>query len=139
MWIFFDNPVLAVKARRLGNAILTEAMSRNGKISFKSYDRFFPNQDTMPEGGLGNLVALPLQGNARKHGNSVFVDENFEPYPDQWEFLLNVGKLSEQLLEDILKKTANIQPLGELSKTSESKPWETPMPKEIGRSDFSSD
>ena len=139
VWIFFDNPVLAVKARRLGNAILTEAMSRNGKISFKSYDRFFPNQDTMPEGGLGNLVALPLQGNARKHGNSVFVDENFEPYPDQWEFLLNVCKLSEQLLEDILKKTANIQPLGELSKTSESKPWETPMPKEIGRSDFSSE
>ena len=139
VWIFFDNPVLAVKARRLGNAILTEAMSRNGKISFKSYDRFFPNQDTMPEGGLGNLVALPLQGNARKHGNSVFVDENFEPYPDQWEFLLNVGKLSEQLLEDILKKTANIQPLGELSKTSESKPWETPMSKEIGRSDFSSE
>lgn len=139
VWIFFDNPVLAVKTRRLGNAILTEAMSRNGKISFKSYDRFFPNQDTMPEGGLGNLVALPLQGNARKHGNSVFVDENFEPYPDQWEFLLNVGKLSEQLLEDILKKTANIQPLGELSKTSESKPWETPMPKEIGRSDFSSE
>ena len=139
VWIFFDNPVLAVKVRRLGNAILTEAMSRNGKISFKSYDRFFPNQDTMPEEGLGNLVALPLQGNARKHGNSVFVDENFEPYPDQWEFLLNVGKLSEQLLEDILKKTANIQPLGELSKTSESKPWETPMPKEIGRSDFSSE
>ncbi len=139
VWIFFDNAVLAVKARRLGNAILTEAMSRNGKISFKSYDRFFPNQDTMPEGGLGNLVALPLQGNARKHGNSVFVDENFKPSPDQWEFLLNVGKLSEQLLEDILKKTANIQPLGELSKTSESKPWETPMPKEIGRSDFSSE
>ena len=139
VWIFFDNPVLAVKARRLGNAILTEAMSRNGKISFKSYDRFFPNQDTMPEGGLGNLVALPLQGNARKHGNSVFVDENFEPYPDQWEFLLNVGKLSEQLLEDILKKTANIHPLGELSKTSENKPWETPIPKQIDRSDFSSE
>ena len=139
VWTFFDVPVLAVKARRLGNAILTEAMNRNGKIGFKSYDRFFPNQDTMPEGGLGNLVALPLQGNARIHGNSVFVDEGFEPYPDQWEFLLNVGKLSEQLLEDILKKTASIQPLGELSKTSESKPWETPMPKEIGRNDFSSE
>ena len=139
VWIFFETPVLAVKARRLGNAILTEAMSRNGKISFKSYDRFFPNQDTMPEGGLGNLVALPLQGKARKHGNSVFVDEDFEPYLDQWEYLLNVGKLSEQLLEDVLKKNASIQPLGELSKTSESKPWETPMPKEIGRSDFSSE
>ncbi len=138
VWIFFETSVLAVKARRLGNVILTEAMSRNGKISFKSYDRFFPNQDTMPEGGLGNLVALPLQGNARKYGNSVFVDEDFEPYPDQWELLLNVGKLSEQVLEDILKKTASIQPLGELSKTSESKPWETPIPKQIERSDFSS-
>ena len=138
VWIFFEDSVLAIKARRLGNAILTEAMSRNGKIGFKSYDRFFPNQDTMPEGGLGNLVALPLQGNARKQGNSVFVDETFEPYSDQWEFLLNVGKLSEQTLEDILKRTANIQPLGELSKTSESKPWETPITKQIDRSDFSS-
>ena len=139
VWIFFDVPVLAVKARRLGNAILTEAMNRNGKIGFKSYDRFFPNQDTIPEGGLGNLVALPLQGNARKHGNSVFVDEDFEPYPDQWEFLLNVGKLSEQSLEDVLKRTASILPLGELSKTSESKPWEVPVPTKIERSDFSSE
>ena len=139
VWIFFETSVLAVKARRLGNAILTEAMSRNGKISFKSYDRFFPNQDTMPEGGLGNLVAMPLQGNARKHGNSVFVDEDFEPYPDQWEYLLNVGKLSEQLLEDILKRISSIQPLGELSKTSESKPWEVPVPTKIERSDFSSE
>ena len=114
-------------------------MSRNGKIGFKSYDRFFPNQDTMSEGGLGNLVALPLQGNARKHGNSVFVDEDFEPYPDQWEYLLNVGKLSEQLLDDILKRTSSIQPLGELSKTSERKPWEVPVPTKIERSDFSSE
>lgn len=136
VWIFFETSVLAVKARRLGNAILTEAMNRNGKIGFKSYDRFFPNQDTMPEGGLGNLVALPLQGNARKHGNSVFVDEDFEPYPDQWEFLLNVGKLSEQLLEDILKRTSSIQSLGELSKTSERKPWEVPLPTKIERTDF---
>ena len=139
VWIFFETSVLAVKARRLGNAILTEAMNRNGKIGFKSYDRFFPNQDTMPEGGLGNLVALPLQGNARKHDNSVFVDEDFEPHPDQWEFLLNVGKLSEQVLEDLLKRTASIQSLGELSKTSESKPWEVPLPTKIERTDFSSE
>ena len=139
VWIFFETSVLAVKARRLGNAILTEAMNRNGKIGFKSYDRFFPNQDTMPEGGLGNLVALPLQGNARKHDNCVFVDEDFEPYPDQWEFLLNVGKLSEQVLEGLLKRTASIQPLGELSKTSESKPWEVPLPTKIERTDFSSE
>jgi hypothetical protein len=139
VWIFFEDSVLAVKARRLGNAILTEAMNRNGKINFKSYDRFFPNQDTMPEGGLGNLIALPLQGNARKQGNSVFVDEAFEPYSDQWEYLLNTRKLSVQALEDVLKKTANIQPFGELSRTSESKPWETPAPTKIERNDFSSE
>ncbi len=135
----FYAAAMRVKARRLGNAILTEAMSRNGKISFKSYDRFFPNQDTMPEGGLGNLVALPLQGNARKNGNSVFVNEFFEPYPDQWQYLLNVDKLSEQALEELLKQNANTMPLGNLSKTSESKPWEMPVANKIERIDFASE
>ena len=139
VWILFETPVLAVKARRLGNAILTEAMNRDGRISFKSYDRFFPNQDTLPEGGLGNLVALPLQGNARKNGNSVFVNEYFEPFPDQWEYLLNVGKFPASALEEILKQTANIMPLGDLSKTSESKPWEVPTTAKIEMSDFSSE
>ena len=139
VWIFFGTPVLAVKARRLGNAILTEAMNRDGRISFRSYDRFFPNQDTLPEGGLGNLVALPLQGNARKNGNCVFVNEYFEPFPDQWEYLLNVGKLSASALEEILKQTASIMPLGDLSKTSESKPWEVPTTAKIEKFDFSSE
>jgi len=139
VWIFFETPVMAVKARRLGNAILTEAMNRNGKIGFKSYDRFFPNQDALPEGGLGNLVALPLQGNARKNGNSVFVNEYFEPFPDQWEYLLNEGKLPASALEEMLKQTANIMPLGDLSKTCESKPWEVPTTAKIEMSDFSSE
>ena len=139
VWIFFETPVLAVKARRLGNAILTEAMNRNGKISFKSYDRFFPNQDTLPEGGHGNLVALPLQGLARKNGNSIFVNEYFEPYDDQWEYLLNVSKLSEVTMDEILKRTSNILPLGDLSKTSEGKPWEVPVTTKIEKSDFLSE
>jgi len=71
VWIFFEQPLTASKARRLGNTILTEAMERNGWMTFKSYDRFFSNQDRLPEGGFGNLVALPLQGKARKEGNSV--------------------------------------------------------------------
>ena len=64
-------------------------MNRDGRISFKSYDRFFPNQDHLPEGGFGNLVALPLQGVPRKKGNSVFVDDNFEQFPDQWKLLVS--------------------------------------------------
>ena len=124
-WIFFDTPVTAFKARKLGNAILTEAMSCDAHLSFKSYDRFFPNQDTLPKGGLGNLVALPLQGMARRKGNSVFVDEDFNAYADQWEMLSQIHKLSEVEL-DLLLQLHAVPTLGELSKTCEEKPWEIP-------------
>ena len=125
VWIFFDTPITAFKARKLGNAILTEAMNSDVHLSFKSYDRFFPNQDSLPEGGLGNLVALPLQGMARRKGNSVFVDEDFNAYGDQWELLSKIRKLSEVEL-DMLLRLHTVPTLGELSKTSEEKPWETP-------------
>lgn len=126
VWIFFETPVTAFKARKLGNAILTEAMNSDAHLSFKSYDRFFPNQDTLPEGGLGNLVALPLQGMARRKGNSVFVDENFNAYADQWNVLSQIQKLSETDL-DLLLRQHIVPALGELSKTSEAKPWEAPQ------------
>lgn len=77
VWIFFTDPVPAKLARRLGFYLLTEAMENNPDIGLKSYDRLFPSQDTLPEGGFGNLIALPLQGGPRKHGNSVFLDEGF--------------------------------------------------------------
>ena len=100
VWIFFEQPLPASKARRLGNMILTEATERYGRMNFKSYDRFFPNQDRLPEGGFGNLVALPLQGKARKEGNSVFVDENFMVYENQWYFLLEIERISEETMGD---------------------------------------
>ena len=136
VWVFFDSPVPAVKARRLGNAILTEAMSQDVGISFKSYDRFIPNQDYLPTGGFGNLIALPLQGKARKSGNSVFVDEQFQPYSDQWEYLQSIRKLSENMLDVIVRRYGSTQPMGELSTTSESKPWEVPAAPQISPSDF---
>lgn len=134
MWVFFDAAIAAIKARRLGKLILSEAMNKDVNLSFKSYDRFFPNQDTLPDGGLGNLVALPLQGQARRNGNSVFVDENFQPYPDQWTFLFGIQKLSEATIDAILQNHAST--LGELTKSSEGKPWETPKPETIDQSDF---
>lgn len=136
VWVFFDTAIAAIKARRLGKSILSEAMNKDVYLSFKSYDRFFPNQDTLPDGGLGNLVALPLQGQARRKGNSVFVDENFQPYPDQWTFLLGIQKLSEATVDDILQKHTSV--LGELTKSSEGKPWEIPKPETIDQSDFPS-
>ena len=116
--------------------ILTEATERYERMTFKSYDRFFPNQDRLPEGGFGNLVALPLQGKARKEGNSVFVDENFVAYKDQWSYLLEIKRISEVAVDAILAKHETASELGELSTTSESKPWETPVPQKIAHNDF---
>lgn len=82
-WFFFKHPVPASLARKFGSALLTYAMNRRHKITFKSYDRFFPNQDTIPKGGFGNLIALPLQKAARKYNNSIFINENFQPLEDQ--------------------------------------------------------
>ncbi|MDE5954740.1 MAG: DEAD/DEAH box helicase family protein, partial [Duncaniella sp.] len=135
VWILFDEPIKAQTARRLGNAILTEAMEREGWMSFKSYDRFFPNQDFMPTGGFGNLVALPLQGRARKDGNSVFVDDDFIPFPDQWEYLQEMRKMTAVEVEKLVSRYDR-EPLGELSKSSESSPWERPLPKPMTKVDF---
>ena len=135
VWILFVEPIKAQTARRLGNAILTEAMEREGRMSFKSYDRFFPNQDLMPTGGFGNLVALPLQGRARKDGNSVFVDDDFIPFTDQWEYLQGMTKMTAAEVEKLVTRYDR-EPLGELSKSSESAPWERPLPKPMNKADF---
>ena len=94
VWIFFAEPVPAALARRLGAHLLTETMERNPDIGFESYDRFFPSQDTLPAGGFGNLIALPLEHGPRESGNSLFLDEGFEPWPDQWAFLSSLRRLS---------------------------------------------
>ena len=70
----------------MGNILLTKTMEK-ASLDLDSYDRLFPNQDTMPKGGFGNLIALPFQGQTQKDGNSLFVDDRFVPYPDQWAFL----------------------------------------------------
>ena len=135
VWIFFEEPLPAFKARRLGNAILTEAMNHDGRMSLNSYDRFFPNQDRMPEGGFGNLVALPLQGQARKNLNSVFVDDDFLAYKDQWTFLYNIKKLREDDVDKLLNLHVN-EEFGALSTSSESKPWVTPTSQDLTKADF---
>jgi superfamily II DNA or RNA helicase len=93
-WLFFKEPILARLARQLGTILLFRAIGERYHRSFKSYDRFFPSQDTLPNGGFGNLIALPLQRAPRKVGNSVFIDDNFNPWPDQWAFLSQIRLLS---------------------------------------------
>lgn len=82
-WIFFAKAVPAREARRLGTAVISHACAHSRQLKLSSYDRLFPSQDTLPKGGFGNLIALPLQKQARGRGTSVFVDEEFRPYADQ--------------------------------------------------------
>ena len=104
VWIFFAEAVPAKIARRLGDHLLTEAMENNPDNGFKSYDRFFPSQDTLPDGGFGNLIALPLQGCPRESGNSVFLDKKFEPHADQWAFLASLRRLSPEEAASIVEE-----------------------------------
>ncbi len=101
-WIFFAEPVSASLARRLGSALITETLDRTPDVGFASYDRLFPSQDTVPSGGFGNLIALPLQGLSRQAGNSVFLDDDLEPYHDQWAYMAGIRRLKRQTLETLV-------------------------------------
>jgi superfamily II DNA or RNA helicase len=78
-------------------------MEHRHQIGLDSYDRLFPNQDTMPKGGLGNLIALPLQYAPRKQNRSVFIDDNLQPYQDQWAFLSGIQRMDTRLAEDLVR------------------------------------
>jgi len=106
IWIFFSEPIPAKIARQLGAFMLTQAMESRPEMGFDSYDRFFPSQDTLPRGGFGNLIALPLQAKAREKGNSLFVDENFRPYSDQWSYLSAVQRLDFAEVQSVVDKAA---------------------------------
>jgi superfamily II DNA or RNA helicase len=100
--LFFEEAIPATLARRLGTHVLTETMEGRPDIGLESYDRLFPNQDTLPQGGFGNLIALPLQRAARKQDNTVFLDGAFVPWPDQWAFLASVRKIGRPQVEEIV-------------------------------------
>jgi superfamily II DNA or RNA helicase len=128
-WIFFTEPVPAAEARRLGALLVTATMDRCPDIGFDSYDRFFPSQDTMPAGGFGNLIALPLQGRPREKGNSVFLDEAFSPYEDQWGYLSAVERLSRAELGSIVADaaaTGQIVGLRLPATEEDDEPWRAP-------------
>ena len=114
VWLFFEEPIDAELARDLGCALITHAMAQAAGMSFESYDRLFPTQSTIPEGGFGNLIALPFQGRAQRRSNSVFVDDSFAPYPDQWRFLSSVLKVALRQVREIVGSSIG-GPLGQLA------------------------
>ena len=130
-WIFFITAVPARDARRLGTAIISHACSRIRQLRLASYDRLFPNQDTMPRGGFGNLIALPLQKAPREMGFSVFVDAELHPYPDQWAFLACIEPMATFDLEPaILRAAGGIHPLDVTFIDDEdlATPWQRDVP-----------
>ncbi len=130
-WIFFTTTVPARDARRLGTAIISHTCSRTRRLSLTSYDRLFPNQDTMPKGGFGNLIALPLQKKPREADHSVFVDDDLRAFPDQWAFLASIESISPLDVEAaILRATGPMHPLDVTFVDEEdlATPWKRPPP-----------
>jgi hypothetical protein len=143
-WIFFSGSVSARDARRLGTAIISHTCARTRQLKLESYDRLFPNQDSMPKGGFGNLIALPLQKHPRENGCSVFVDGDLRPYRDQWAFLATILPMPAHDIEPtILRATGNAHPLDVtfIDEEDQKEPWKRsasatkhmvgPMPKSL--------
>ena len=126
IWFFFAEPIPARHVRDVLTYILTLAMERNPEVGLGSYDRLFPNQDRLPKGGFGNLIALPLQGAARRAGNTCFVDERLVPYPDQWKFLSDITLVGADKLDAIrsraLSEKRTLLPQGE-EEVLKNEPW----------------
>lgn len=131
IWLFFAEAIPAKLARAVGSHLLTEAMEERSDLGFRSYDRFFPNQDTLPTGGFGNLIALPLQKKPRERGNCLFLDEEFVPYPDQWAFLSSVRRISAAEMEALARDAAKRGRILALRSVSSEEadsdaPWKAP-------------
>ncbi|MHA6848762.1 TOTE conflict system archaeo-eukaryotic primase domain-containing protein [Ralstonia syzygii] len=136
VWIFFSSAVAARDARRLGSAIISHTCAQTRQLELSSYDRLFPNQDLLPKGGFGNLIALPLQKLPRERGCSVFVDDDFAPYADQWAYLASVQHMDGCDIEaTIFRATGNAHPLDVAFIVAEdlAEPWKVPptLPKRL--------
>ncbi len=132
VWLFFSQAVTAADARRLGSAIISHTCARNRQLELSSYDRLFPNQDRMPKGGFGNLIALPLQKEPRARGCSVFVDDQLNPIENQWDYLANIERIRpEQIETAITNAVGPSHPLdiAFILEEDEREPWKQPPTK----------
>jgi superfamily II DNA or RNA helicase len=142
VWFFFTDPVPAATARSMGCFLITETMSRRHQLSMESYDRLFPSQDTLPKGGFGNLIALPFQQEPRQKGNTVFLNESFSPYEDQWAYLASLGCLVPDVIQRISKEAAHLGKVigipGSIAEEEDDHtPWTRPPSRKIPKEKIS--
>ena len=116
IWIFFKNPIPVTLARNFGFLLLDKGATKINLKTFRYYDRMYPSQDV--ENTIGNLIALPLQGQALKSGNSAFVDEHWNVYPNQWDKLFQTKKLEREEVEGYIAK------------------WQEDLSNRVSRSDY---
>lgn len=125
LWIFFNEKVPAKEARLLGLGLLDKAMEFYPNLSFDAYDRLFPNQDILPEGGFGNLIAMPLQKEARLSGNSSFIDDDLNVSHDQWQHLAQMKSISHSTLTKLITQISPNSALFKEQEVIENRtPWE---------------
>src|SRR5262249_17472077 len=109
VWVFFTAPIPAETARKLGSGLLREAMALRGRMDLASYDRLFPSQDVLPDGGVGHLIAAPVPGRCRRDGATVFLDlATLEPHEDQWAYLSSLGRMSPRELARLASRAGTI-------------------------------
>src|SRR6266496_4111441 len=137
VWMLFEEPIPARLARNLGSHVLTETMESRPDLGLRSYDRLFPNQDTLPKGGFGNLIALPLQHEPRQRGNCVFLNAELEPHQDQWAYLSSVPRLGLSAIQRIVqeaerKGTVIGVRVVELDEEEDQTPWTAPPSRRRG-------
>ncbi|MEL3970937.1 DEAD/DEAH box helicase family protein [Rossellomorea oryzaecorticis] len=109
IWVFFNEAIPASMARKMGALLLSKTLEKHYALGIDSYDRLFPNQDKLPKGGFGNLIALPLQGKSRKQGNSVFLDHDLEPIDDQWGYLSSIPKMGRQEINHFINSAGEVK------------------------------
>ena len=129
VWIFFKEAIQSSIARKLGCYLLTETMSHRHQLGMDSYDRLFPNQDTLPKGGFGNLIALPLQKSPAEKGNTLFLDDKLKPHKDQWTFLSSISRMGTSQIDSLVKeatRTGQVLGVRTISDNEEERPWEIP-------------
>ena len=129
VWLFFSEEVPTSTARKLGCYLLTETMTRRHQLGMDSYDRLFPNQDTLPKGGFGNLIAAPLQKVPSEKDNTLFLDQDLKPYEDQWAFLSSIARIESRRLDEIVREaTRSGQIIGVRTSQSDEddRPWTLP-------------
>ncbi len=135
-WFFFSDGVQARRARQVGSFLLTRTMERRHQISLQSYDRFFPNQDTLPRGGFGNLIALPLQGESRRQGRSTFLDASLSPVEDPWDALGRHPVIPRQALEEVARaavrsgRVIGVPGWSLDAEEEDAEPWKPPKERE---------